>query len=279
MFSALLALWQAHAHGARAVARIEDLDRGRVRLDYVESLSTALRVAGYRREDISLQHTRAAHHARALDGLAARGMLYACDCVRARLQQCGRPLSGGGFGYDNACRNKGRVNSDQWRTSPAALRLALPDGPVPAAHVDGVWEIFSPAAREGDPIVRRKDGTVAYVFASVVDDIAAGVTQVVRGRDLAFLTPQQVAIADRLGATPPSYRHHMLWLGADGKKLSKSRGDGTAWTPAQAAALCAQLQARMASWGIGPTSMIWRRLPLHDVPWPIRQSQGALATA
>lgn len=279
LFSALLALWQAQRHGARALARIEDLDRGRVRTEYVASLVTALQAVGYRAEDITLQHVRGAQHAQALDALAARGLLYACTCTRARLRRDGPPLAGGGVGYDNACRARGPISPDAWRTCRAALRLALPAGPLPAALVDGAYQIFSPAQREGDPIVRRKDGTIAYVFASVVDDVAAGVTQIVRGRDLAPLTPQQVAIAYLLGAAAPSYRHHVLLLSGDGKKLSKSRGDGRPWSAAQAAALCAQLQARLAAWGIGPDAMAWHRLPQADLVWPHDLLPGALASA
>ncbi len=64
----------------------------------------------------------------------------------------------------------------------------------------------------GDPIVRRRDGVVAYQLAVVVDDGAAGITDVVRGRDIAPSTATQVALQCLLGLPTPHYRHHLLLL-------------------------------------------------------------------
>jgi glutamyl/glutaminyl-tRNA synthetase len=72
--------------------------------------------------------------------------------------------------------------------------------------------------------VRRRDGAVAYILASVVDDTADGVTRVVRGRDLAASTATQVRLAEMLGAPLPSYRHHLLLLERHGGKLAKLHG-------------------------------------------------------
>ena len=81
-----------------------------------------------------------------------------------------------------------------------------------------------PSARYGDPVVRRRDGAVAYRLASVVDDAAVGVTRVVRGRDLAASTATQVALQRCLGLPTPDYRHHLLLLEARGDKLAKLHG-------------------------------------------------------
>jgi hypothetical protein len=60
--------------------------------------------------------------------------------------------------------------------------------------------------------VRRRDGVVAYQLAVVVDDGAAGITDVVRGRDIAPSTATQVALQRLLGLPTPRYRHHLLLL-------------------------------------------------------------------
>ena len=70
----------------------------------------------------------------------------------------------------------------------------------------------TPALEMGDPIVRRRDGVIAYHLAVVVDDADAGVTRVVRGRDLATSTATQVALQRLLGLPTPRYRHHLLLL-------------------------------------------------------------------
>jgi glutamyl-tRNA synthetase/glutamyl-Q tRNA(Asp) synthetase len=76
----------------------------------------------------------------------------------------------------------------------------------------------------GDPILRRRDGSYAYHFASVLDDAEQGVTRVVRGRDLALSTLPQVALQRLLGLPTPAYRHHALFLERSGEKLSKLHG-------------------------------------------------------
>jgi glutamyl/glutaminyl-tRNA synthetase len=65
---------------------------------------------------------------------------------------------------------------------------------------------------------------VAYHLASVVDDAAARVTRVVRGRDLAPSTALQLALRRLLGLLEPRYRHHLLLLEERGEKLAKLHG-------------------------------------------------------
>ena len=97
----------------------------------------------------------------------------------------------------------------------------LPPGRVAPVDEGGLDLAQDPAAQMGDPIVRRRDGSVAYQLAVVVDDAASGVTRVVRGRDLAPSTATQVALQRLLGLPEPRYRHHLLLLDEQGGKLGK----------------------------------------------------------
>jgi glutamyl-Q tRNA(Asp) synthetase len=56
----------------------------------------------------------------------------------------------------------------------------------------------------------------------VVDDALQGVTEVVRGRDLFWSTGVHRLLQQLLGLPEPDYRHHLLILDAEGRKLSKS---------------------------------------------------------
>ena len=76
-------------------------------------------------------------------------------------------------------------------------------------------------------MLRRGDGVFAYQLAVVVDDLAMGITEVVRGADLLSSTPRQVLLAQLLGGTPPRYAHVPLVVDAGGERLAK-RGGGVA---------------------------------------------------
>ncbi len=93
-----------------------------------------------------------------------------------------------------------------------ALVVALGNGAV--HDVDG-------SVRLGGTTLARADGTATYQLATVADDLALGVTHVIRGSDHRPNEERQRAIARALGGTLPEVIHHGLLLGEDGKKLSK----------------------------------------------------------
>ena len=76
----------------------------------------------------------------------------------------------------------------------------------------------------GDYVLRRADGLWAYQLAVVVDDADQGITDIVRGEDLADNTPRQILLQRALGLPTPRYLHTPLVLGANGEKLSKQNG-------------------------------------------------------
>ena len=97
-----------------------------------------------------------------------------------------------------------------WRASTEPIRMRLPEERVTLIDESGLDLSQTPSIDMGDPIVRRRDGAMAYQLVVVVDDHQGGVNRVVRGRDIAPSTATQILIARALGYPSPRYRHHFL---------------------------------------------------------------------
>ena len=76
-------------------------------------------------------------------------------------------------------------------------------------------------ARHGDVVLARKDTPASYHLAVTVDDHLQGVTLVTRGTDLRAATDIHRLLQALLGLDVPSYHHHRLLAGADGRRLAK----------------------------------------------------------
>jgi glutamyl-tRNA synthetase len=70
----------------------------------------------------------------------------------------------------------------------------------------------------------RADGSFLYTLPSVADDIAMGVSHVIRGDDHLNNAFRQLAIIRGMGWDEPAYAHVPLIHGSDGAKLSKRHG-------------------------------------------------------
>ncbi len=222
LMSALLVWLDARAHRGEVLLRLEDLDITRVKPAWSDELVEALRWIGLDWDAIVVQSGRRPSHEAALDRLAAAGRLYPCTCSRAD-RAGGRRAPDGGWAYANTCRGT-PLPSGGWRAVTANLRVQLPDERVELVDDGGLDLSQTPAVEMGDPIVRRRDGVIAYQLAVVVDDGEACITDVVRGRDIAPSTATQIMLQRLLGLPTPRYRHHFLLLEQSGDKLAKLHG-------------------------------------------------------
>lgn len=224
---AALASWlDARAHRGRWLVRIEDTDTprcvpgaDRVILDQLGALGLVPD------EPVVRQSHRSAHYADALERLKADACAYPCRCsrrdVQAALEQRGVPKERHAMAvYPGTCRA-----TPVQPLAAHAWRLAVPE-----RHVQR-WtdrrlgpQQQDVSAEVGDFVIRRADGLWAYQLAVVVDDALQGVTDVVRGEDLADNTARQILLQDRLGLPTPEYLHTPLVRAADGQKLSKQTG-------------------------------------------------------
>src|SRR5436305_1620519 len=194
------------------VLRIEATDRERSTPENVEQILDALRWLNLDWDEGPIfQSERADRHHEALGHLMESGHAYrssaTADDVRAYKQRLGAER---GF--------RGQPEAE------GAVRLRVPDeGETVVDDVIRGRAAF-PNASMDDPVIARADGSGLYNFAVAVDDLDAGITDVVRGEDHLSNTPKQLLVFRALEAPAPRYAHLPLLLGPDGRKLSKRHG-------------------------------------------------------
>ncbi len=264
-FAALQAYDAARAEGGRFLLRIEDIDQTRARPEFEAAIYDDLAWLGLSWETSVLrQSERLPDYRAALQTLAERDLIYRCFKTRQEvLDEIGRAPHGSEV-YGGVYRGEALVADDEahrlargeafaWRLSLTRARAALggfhdltfleegrgPDG-------EHGWIKADPDLA-GDVILARKDVGVAYHLAVVVDDAHQGVTHVIRGQDLFAAAHIQRLLQALLGLPTPTYRHHRLLLGPDGKRLAKRNGGETLADLRAAGVTAQELRARTKS--------------------------------
>lgn len=217
---AALASWlDARAHRGTWLVRIEDIDPPRDIPGADRAILDALKRFGLvSDEPVLWQHDRYDAYEEALARLVASGFVYGCACSRKDVKEADERLGIPYPVYPGTCRSG--TNGRAVR----ALRFRVPDRMV--AFEDRWYGQYTQNVEKavGDFVVKRADGLWAYQLAVVTDDIASGVTDVVRGADLLDNTPRQIVLTEALGARAPRYMHLPLVLNDRGEKLSKQQG-------------------------------------------------------
>jgi glutamyl-tRNA synthetase len=215
--------------GASILLRIDDLDKDRVRPQYLQDIFDTLEFmglpwnegprnpAGF--ESHYAQRHRLHLYQEALGQLKEGGHVFACTCSRAQLLRQGKETV-----YPGTCRHL-NLPLD---TPGASWRLRTdPQKEMEIKTVSrGTIKTFLPASLQ-DFVVRKKDGFPAYQLSSVVDDLHYGIDLIVRGSDLWPSTIAQHYISSLPGYEKFKnihFHHHALLTAPDGSKLSKSAG-------------------------------------------------------
>ncbi|MDQ3262110.1 MAG: tRNA glutamyl-Q(34) synthetase GluQRS [Myxococcota bacterium] len=260
--SALLGWLQARAAGGEFLLRIEDLDQGRCRPEYLESLYRDLEYLGLGWDETPLiQSQRGANYEEALERLRAAGRSYPCFCTRAEISRAASAphgLSEEGPRYPGTCRELSSQEVEQRRAERTpALRFRTPPGEV--SFVDAV---HGPQRQDvdavvGDFVVRKNDGVASYQLAVVVDDAVSAITHVLRGDDLLSSTARQIQLYQTQGWRPPLFAHVPLLIGHDGKRMAKREGASAVGELREARVPAERVIGLLASWsGLGDGSPI-----------------------
>lgn len=225
-FSAALGHAAARETGGRFRLRIEDLDPGRCRAEFVDGIYEDLKWLGLDWDgEVLVQSQRTQLYGEALDKLRERGLVYACFCTRADIAaSLTAPHGDASAQYPGTCRSlpdnpqRRSTTAHSWRLD-SARAIALAGLPSWTEH-DG-HGFQATESDIGDAILARKDAPSSYHLACVIDDAASDVDLVVRGADLRPSTPVQRLLQELLVLPEPRYLHHPLVVHADGRRLAK----------------------------------------------------------
>jgi len=235
--TALFNFLLARRQGGRFVLRIEDTDAARSHDHFVQALCTDLSWLGLGWDEGPdrggpgapyRQSQRGPLYQRYFQQLERDLLAYPCFCTPLELElarraqlAAGRPPRYAGScrelsGQERAARAARGLSSSLRFRVPAGRRLEFQDivhGPQSFASDD-----------IGDFIIRREDGSAAFLFCNAVDDALMQISHVLRGEDHLTNTPRQRLLFEALALPVPQYGHVSLLIGADGAPLSKRHG-------------------------------------------------------
>ncbi|AEG49992.1 glutamyl-tRNA synthetase [Sphingobium chlorophenolicum L-1] len=219
-------LW-ARKSGGQFLLRLDDTDLERSRPEYAQAIKADLRWLGLHWDGEERQSDRFALYEARFETLRASGHVYPAYETAQELDLRRKVLLGRGLPpvYDRAALSltpdqiaayEAEGRQPHWR-----FRLNH-DQPIVWTDLIRGEQRFDPKLLS-DPVIRRADGSWLYMLPSVIDDIAMGVTHVLRGEDHVSNTATQIQMFTALGASLPAFAHEALLTGSEGK-LSKRLG-------------------------------------------------------
>jgi glutamyl-tRNA synthetase len=218
----------ARKTGGQFLLRVEDTDRARSTDESTQAIFEGLRWLGLDwDEEVVFQGANLARHQRDAYRLLESGHAYRDFTSAESLDQLRKEAEARGeqFRFDRrlAALPEGELAQRLERGDPFTIRFRVPEGTT--GWTDLVHgRIEFPNKDVDDFIILRSDGTPIYNHAVVSDDIAMGITLVMRGDDHISNTPKQILLYEALGAPLPTFAHLPMIHGMDGKKLSKRHG-------------------------------------------------------
>jgi glutamyl-tRNA synthetase len=221
---------RARAAGGVVILRNDDLDRARVRPEFVRAFIEDLRWFGLDwTEGPDLggpfapydQSARIEIYRGAFNQLKERGLVYPCTCSR---QDVLRALQAPHRGeeepiYPGICRNR-RIEEIP-AGAKVSWRFSVPREPILFTDRNLGAHTFTGQHDFGDFVIWRHDDLPSYQLACAVDDAAMQISEVVRGADLLASTARQLLLYRALNLTPPTFYHCELMTDEHGVRLAK----------------------------------------------------------
>jgi len=227
--TALMNVLFARNQGGQVLLRIDDTDLKRSMKVFEDALKADLTWLGLGWDETFNQSTRFDRYDAAKAKLIEKDLLYPCYETgkelerKRRIQRTrGRPPV-----YDRAAllltdEDKVALEAEgrrpYWRFKLSGGRIEWNDLVRGPSHIE--------TGSVSDPVLIRADGGYLYTLPSVVDDLDADITHIIRGEDHVTNSAVQIEIFEALGGrgAAPDMGHTALLVGADGDKLSKRLG-------------------------------------------------------
>ncbi|MDR3131688.1 MAG: glutamate--tRNA ligase [Rickettsiales bacterium] len=208
----------AKHHRGKFLLRIEDTDKKRSTQEAIDAIIDGLKWLGVSYDgEIIYQSKRIERHIEVANLLAQKGRAYHCYCPEDEVAEKKAKAREEGKIYKHKCTN----------VTPGVkpvVRFKVPDSQDIVVDDKIYGQIKVNSEQLDDIVILRSDNTPTYIFAVVVDDHDAGITDIIRGSDHLTNTFKQLLIYQALDFDIPRFAHVPLIHGEDGNKLSKRHG-------------------------------------------------------
>ncbi len=219
----------AKSVGGKFLLRIDDTDISRSETRYVEQIKSDLSWLGLAWDDIKFQSQRRDRYDECKDFLIKSGRLYRCYETKEELELRKKLLLKNKKPpiYDRAAlkltesdvkRFEQEGRRPHWRfLMDHSEKIVLKD------EIKGDV-VFDPS-KISDPILIREDGSMTYIFASVIDDIDFNITHIIRGEDHLSGSAIHANLFKALGVMRVPHFAHIPLMGSKNGEISKRHGD------------------------------------------------------
>ena len=227
----------ARRNGGTFILRIDDTDRSRYDADSEAMIQRALRWLGFEWQegpDVGGAHApyrqseRLDIYRQRVRELIESGAAYRCFCTPERLAQVREEQKArkqDQLGYDGTCRElPGSVIEQKLASGTShVVRLRVPDEGTTSFHDELRGQVTFENRAIDDQVLLKSDGYPTYHMANVTDDIAFGITDVIRAEEWVVSTPKHVLLYQAFGAPLPRFFHVPLLRNSDQSKISKRK--------------------------------------------------------
>ncbi len=231
----------AKHHGGRFLLRIEDTDRKRSTKEAIDAIIEGLRWLGMSYDgEIVYQSKRIERHKEVANLLVEKGRAYHCYCPEDEVAEKKIKAREEGKIYKHKCTTKPpscHPSSRHWDPEEnmwsragmtsgvrSVIRFKVPDSQEIVIDDKIYGQIKVNSNQLDDIVILRSDNTPTYIFAVVIDDHDAGITDIIRGSDHLTNPFKHLLIYQALDFDIPRFAHVPLIHGEDGNKLSKRHG-------------------------------------------------------